>query len=1420
MADSIAIHQEGKKNEFHAEELQSVFPHFLWLSRDNHLQNCDDDKKPITATEYLKTKILVTSGETCPTTHDLVVSALTTLYPSINCLQVPSPGCDPLINSEDCSKGFNSGLKNAIDFILSQIEPKMGRNSQPLTGEILATLGEDYAKALNLPTSLLNVEMSWIAAVELQLHKSSDTFVDEYQRLMEEHLHACLPLEEGSFKQAHKMLSPVTADSELSPKVSLTTLQEIHQSTFSTVCQKFQKKINYYLPAISQEDHNSELYLKKKKIMEDFQAKIVKIESNGKITGGLLHTFIKKNEAESERECEKLFDELYGEQLNQDRINLHYLEQNYHLRAKERRLGPAMEKVCEKKLESIPGAVHDLKAKALSESILMLSWNKPKINAQALKQCKVLYSSRTGGWNEKILSSKETKLKIDCLIANTEYTLKVRSYGLIEGECSKSVKTKTNAGKPNKPEKPQIKLTSPEQARLSVPALSEEDENGSQVCKMDVFIGTNDMNDEHLKQTSHTVQHGAKLYSCNILIPDTSRYNNETNLMIYVQLFNKVGGSEKSEAERLPVTDLIPGPPQNLLYENKSTLVKVSWCAGFPNSSAASFYEIEFKNIHGSWETKHNRFCEKDLSYTFLNLKPASEYFIRVGSGNLKNPPGDQSKKTLHIHTLPDRPSVPQPPCINPDPRLGCHKAWLVSPKLSKEEENGSAVHSIVLKQRSNNCGQWKEDRYCIKQNASDIRVEVELLNATCETNIIHFNLIMLNNCGNSDESSPYALEPASMIPGPPENLKCADVSYSSVTLSWEKPLHNPISVDCYCIDAKKGSGNWKSETEVDFHHYSVLISGLSPNTMYDFRAYSKNKDSLRADNQCSHSVQVITKKCKPRKLKHSEISLDIVNYSTGLLTFPKPKFSDCGSEIESVQVIRLNSEKIQIGEYRGYDISLEELKKQSDYFQKHIKLDSDTHFVQLMLVNEIGPSDPSEPIGVAPSSLIPGVPKKFMSLEQEIWSRQIALKWESPNQNERAAKMYTLEMKVEPVVNSGPDFRWTKVEYKHETKGNEHVAIVSNLKPCTEFCFRVYAVNHEVKGQCSEEIKVSTTGTRPDNPPKPHVLCNDLNPNVVDLTVQSLETDQENGAPVTDISVEVSKDLQKWEEIKVKNLANADKQTHHIISVDLPNITQANLSVKNVFYFRVKMRNQFGQSGPSENISLPFNLLRPGKVQELQYSCDVAHSISLSWKPPKAHPALVSNYSVQVKFNSNDGWKEEASIDSRNIDDTLQTLIKVQEMNVKFSIRIFAKNKGLDGPFSEICGETPEIFPGPPQNLRLDKVQPYKVKVRWQQPHKNIEAVHQYEIKVYKDGEIVGDAMYTKRVSKVISNLASYTEYMVRVTALNVKGNSNREHFVEIVVKTNLSDGWRRLANALTIGQAAKRPDPDDDLLSSGDET
>ena len=206
-----------------------------------------------------------------------------------------------------------------------------------------------------------------------------------------------------------------------------------------------------------------------------------------------------------------------------------------------------------------------------------------------------------------------------------------------------------------------------------------------------------------------------------------------------------------------------------------------------------------------------------------------------------------------------------------------------------------------------------------------------------------------------------------------------------------------------------------------------------------------------------------------------------------------------------------------------------------------------------------------------------------------------------------------------------------------------------------------------------------------------------------------------------------------------------------------------------------------------------------------------------------------MTGYIVQRKVFDDEGWLTEELLDADKDLAVITTNIKKVPMNTECKLRVTAKNKDVNGHYSEESVITPEIYPGIPTHLRGDKVQPYRVKLRWQYPQKNPEAVYEYKIEVFeKNVEVKGDAICTKGLSKVITGLEPLTRYTVRVTALNVNGKSCRDDekrrpeekfYTETVVKTVLSDRWRMFVNGISAGQAARRPDPDSDLLSSGEE-
>ena len=1418
LADSIATNSDGKKDEFHTEKLQKLFPDFLWLSRDNHLQNVDDKGHKISPTDHLLKNILVRSDNPNPTPHDMVVRALTMLFPSIHCIQMPPPAEDPLDENSKCNQKFDESVDESITFILNSLKPKLGRNNNPIDGGVLANLACEYCKAINKPNCIPNVELSWMSAIELMLHKLATELVKDYDEGMQSKLNNKLPIDEGPITTREKLF-PIEDYKSIILDPSTLTLQSIHQFVFSTVCHCLKERMVFYMPKSSQASE----YDSKHKILLDFREKIVTLADKGNnkvaVKGGSLQKFVQDNFISSKARCEEVFEKLYNEQLSNNKIDLYALGHSYNQKVKN--FGPAKEEVHRNKVKAVPGAPQDVNLKIISESgsiSLMVSWNEPKKNPEAVTDYDVNVSCSKQIRNEQYrVTQKGTELKIENLFSNTEYYVTICSFnGIIskKGECSERVQLTTPPGRPDKPKKPKIRLMSTTMGVVTIPALSEEEEHGSKVNTIRIIIA-NDVNQEFLREHNCSAEDRVNEYECTVDIPNTDECAQDSFLVVQVQLFNEAGRSDLSDIEKVPIANLIPGPPQNLHCESRAKEITVTWKAACPNSAAAAFYIVEFREVLGSWETKHTMY--KEFSYTFSSLKPASIYFVRIGSGNRFHSPSGMSISELKVSTLPDRPNRPRQPFVQVDQQLRLpNKAWLVSPKLHKEEENGSPVQEVIVKQRCNNKGQWKVDSFEIQQGASDIRQPIELLNASLETNIIHFHVIMKNASGESDPSEPCTLEPSAMIPGPPLDLS-TEISFSSVKLSWKRPQQNPASVDMYCIEMKHDD-RWQDKTTVSYQELSVTVSDLLPKTTYHFRAYTKNKDNIRLSEIYSSSVMITTNPCKPKKPEKSGIRLEVINHDKAKLALLKPKFTESGSEVKTLLVTKFNENKVIHGQPCMYEISEKDLKNESDSLHEIISIDPCTHFIQIVLRNQVGPSDPSDFVGVAASSLIPGVPKNFEYIDQERWARQISLKWKPPDANERAAKKYLVEMESHDQLVEVAESRWRPVDYKYETNQNEHFAIISGLIPCTKYVFRMCAVNDRVNGQYTKNLEVTTKGCRPDIPHKPHVLQSDTCPDKAVVTIHKLEPEKENGSPVTKITIEVSANLQQW------TCYNFDTSTinHQKVEIYLPNLKDIDLEC-NQFFFHVKMRNEFGQSGPSENVSLPFAVLRPGKVQELQANCERAHIIKLQWKQPRIHPALVSNYIIQKASHSQAGssaaWKEEMLVDPSKDVEIITAYVTERRMNVECKLRVLAKNKDVNGPYIEKGVEIPDITPGKPANLRGDKVQPKRVKVRWQQPLRHKEAVFQYKLEVFfgKTDEPVGCVIFTKKLSKVITNLNPLTQYRVKVTAMNV--NNKCSPSAETFVKTVLNDGWRMFVNGLTAGQAARRPDPDCDLLSSGDE-
>ena len=313
-----------------------------------------------------------------------IADALTSSFSSIECIFLPRPAMenkvlqDIIQRRDQLSPYFNSQLEQAKNTLLSKIEPKQCKDG-PFTGFSLASLIKKCVDDINGQSQLPNLEVTWKAAVDVELQQYAQKLVPEYEKEMSLILRQLLPIEEGS---------PDSTDT--------TTLMGIHNQFLVKSISALENKL---ASLVYIKDVRDEIW---KTIQCDFISQIIEKDANGKITGGRLKTFLHENKKLSSELCLKAYTRFY-DQIVASRLrnsiaegipyditrDIQQFEEQYNKVA----CGPAKKEVfntkrqeCvveENKLMQIPGHIEDLQVIGISSDRIKLTWQKPSINSTA-----------------------------------------------------------------------------------------------------------------------------------------------------------------------------------------------------------------------------------------------------------------------------------------------------------------------------------------------------------------------------------------------------------------------------------------------------------------------------------------------------------------------------------------------------------------------------------------------------------------------------------------------------------------------------------------------------------------------------------------------------------------------------------------------------------------------------------------------------------------------------------------------------------------------------------------------------------------------------------------------------------------------------------------------------------------------------
>ena len=1327
-----------------------------------------------------------------------VSRALLTLFPSLECRQIPAPMvADPASTPfHELSPEFQAAMEESMRFILGKIKPRKAVNSGvELDGFLLAELACNYTKGLKEPTSVPNLEDSYMCAIKCKLNCISNELAQLYKEEMQRELQPCnCPLEEGCFEVSR------------SSSGRSVTLFGIHNNIYSSKLQSLKKDLQTYM-ASSSYDAEREI------ILNSFVSQIYQVADH-KIQGGLLYVFVTENEKRSYAHCIKVFDQVYG--ACHDEVNLKEIKAAYQKHA----IGPAKSLVLQEKVSAIPLAPSNFTEHEGGVRSILVTWDRSKIDPQL--QDVITYEVDIKMLNQKPQHTRRDVFPrgttppqiVTNLSPNTKYTFRIRACSCsYKGEFSPALSVKTLSGIPDKPDKPTVKLQDPSKALLSIQPLSKEKLNGALYIDKVIIEHSYCDDDERWDKISIDITK-SKNKVINIPI-DLPQIPSDCRCLYYRIRVVTIGGtSEASDPERLYAPELIPGPPTNIqcASDPEKREAVLSWNTPTTNSQSAALYRIQVLQEDG---VVNDTKITPEKKVVLSCLKPATKYHIHLTAYNDKNT-GITAEHILQTRAA--KPAKPRKPRIQID-RENILKATLVIERWSEDEENGSPIRAIIVESAKGEIENWTSKQHCITEGDRNIILNVALNNVT-DTRTMYFRVIMKNDAGESEPSHYCELYCYQMIPGEPHNVRADRVTNNSVTLKWDEPQVNPKSVDYYHVQMSEGSTDeWRDQSSMKvLKEKSFTVSNLSHNSPYKFRVLAYNKDSEAVQKMVNNSTLACTQPCPPKKPDYSRVTLSIIDCTNATVSLPRPSVEESGSDVISILCEKLSEN----GEIIPHLTEETNCRNQvGNIIKQTIKIDDQTHYLRIGLRNECGLSEFSEYVCVSASDIKPGPPEVHEVQKDHVTHNSLILKWSAPKKQARAAKQFIVEMN-----DSEDETRWKRAEYIHTVESFQHKAYIKHLIPVTQYYFRVFALNGELKSPKSKVVRTKTIAGRPEKPECPTVSQHIESPDKATLVVPRLDRIKENGSPVTKLVVETCYENSNWITHDEKEL-----QLHHeqngaleniLMEIKLPNIDIQ----RRLLFFRVKMVNgENKESEASEKCTLETLNLSPGSIMELQAEDISAHSMTLVWRAPDVHPAIVVNYIVECKQSEPEGWKEV----SRSTPDQLSCKLRGLQCCTKYKYNVFACSKSRS-PSQNITVETLDILPSEPQNLQVDRIWKDAIKVRWSKPHGDHETNDAYKVvlkKVKSDSSrSESTTYYTRGHSKLFKELETYTEYQVEVAGVSKSMRLSESKIINVTTK--MSDFARYSLTAvgslaLGIGGVATyhatKPDEEEYLLESDEE-